>query len=347
VATVRFLHAPPPRPGAARRAGDDYGARAEPDWREIDWSEHVRETSIDGRRVRYCDFGSGDGPPVVMIHGLGGSWQNWLENIPRIGQERRVIALDLPGHGESEMPVEKMSISGFGRCVDALCEQLDLGRVVVVGNSLGGFTAAEVSIQFPSRAAGLVLVSAAGITITNLRRQPTLTGAKVVAMIGTWTATRAERLVTRRRIRPLMYGTFIRHSTRIPTDLLYEITHSSGRPGWTDALDALTSYDFRDRLPDISCPTLIVWGADDMLVPVRDADEFGRLIPNARKIVFEDTGHVAMIERPPTFNDTLVEFLRDGLEGADFEPVDEAPEDAEDERGEDEQGDPEAAGVSS
>jgi pimeloyl-ACP methyl ester carboxylesterase len=319
VATVRIIHALPPAPGAARRAGDDYGARAEPDWRAIDWGPYLHDAVIAERRVRYCDYGAGDGPPVVMIHGLGGSWQNWLENIPRIGQERRVIAVDLPGHGESEMPVEKMSISGFGRCVDALCSELDLGEVVLVGNSMGGFTAAEVAIQFPERAAGLVLVSAAGITITSLRRQPVLVGARVVAMAATWAGTRAEHLVTRRRLRPLLYGTFIRHAGRIPTDLLYEITRSSGREGWTHALDALTSYDFRDRLPEIRCPTLIVWGADDMLTPVSDASEFERLIPNARKVVLADTGHVAMIERPPTFNECAVEFLREGLEAEELD----------------------------
>src|SRR5438046_1280735 len=163
MATVRFLHAAPATPWGARRAGDDYGAIAQPDWREIDWSSHLNDAIVEGRRARYCDYGSGDGPPVVMLHGLGGSWQNWLENIPRIGQERRVIAVDLPGHGASEMPAEKMSISGLGRLVDSLCELLDLGDVVLVGNSMGGFTSAEVAIQFPERAAGLVLVAAAGI----------------------------------------------------------------------------------------------------------------------------------------------------------------------------------------
>jgi pimeloyl-ACP methyl ester carboxylesterase len=316
MATVRFLHAAPALPWAARRAGDDYGAIARPDWREIDWSAHVRDAIVEGRRLRYCDYGSGDGPPVVLIHGLGGSWQNWLENIPRLGQERRVIAVDLPGHGASEMPAEKMSIAGHGRCVNALCDQLGTGPVVLFGNSMGGFTAAEVAIQFPERCAGIVLVSAAGITTTDLRRQPTLAGARLVAFLGTWTATRAEHLVTRPRLRPLMYGTFIRHSTRIPTDLLYEITYTSGKEGWLSALDALTSYDFRDRLGEIGCPTLIVWGAEDMLTPVRDAEEFERLIPNARKVVFEDTGHMAMLERPPTFNDVAVEFLREGLEAA-------------------------------
>jgi pimeloyl-ACP methyl ester carboxylesterase len=68
-------------------------------------------------------------------------------------------------------------------------------------------------------------------------------------------------------------------------------------------------YDFRDRLPEIDSPTLIVWGADDMLVPESDAAEFERLIDGARKVVFEDTGHMAMIERPQTFNDCLIEFL--------------------------------------
>src|SRR4051812_21998063 len=92
MATVRILHAAPPLPGAARRAGDDYGAKASPDRREIDWSPRLPDTTIAGRRARYCDWGAGDGPPVVMIHGLGGSWQNWLENMPRVAQERRVVA---------------------------------------------------------------------------------------------------------------------------------------------------------------------------------------------------------------------------------------------------------------
>jgi pimeloyl-ACP methyl ester carboxylesterase len=314
MATFRLLYSTPGLPWEARRAGDDYGAIAQPDWREIDWSKHVYDAIVEGRRLRYCDYGSGDGPPVVMIHGLGGSWQNWLENIPRIGRERRVIAVDLPGHGASEMPAERMSIPGLGRTVEALCEQLDLGEVVLIGNSMGGFTAAEVAIQHPGRCAGIVLVSAAGITVGNLRREPTLVGARLVAMVGTWTATRAEHLVGRRRLRPLVYGTFIRHPTRIPTDLLYEITYTSGKQGWFYAVDALTSYDFRDRLPEIKCPTLIIWGAEDMLVPVKDASEFERLIPNSRKVVFEDTGHTAMLERPPTFNACVVEFLHEGLE---------------------------------
>ena len=84
----------------------------------------------------------------------------------------------------------------------------------------------------------------------------------------------------------------------LPAPLVAEQIRGSGKPGFVDALDALTDYPIRDRLPEIACPTLIVWGEDDKLVPVRDADEFERLIPDARKVVFPDTGHVAMLERP-------------------------------------------------
>lgn len=85
----------------------------------------------------------------------------------------------------------------------------------------------------------------------------------------------------------------------------------SGKPGFIDALDALTGYPIRDRLTEVACPTLVVWGSDDRLVPVGDAAEFERLIPNARKVIFEDTGHVAMLERPDRFNSELERFLKE------------------------------------
>jgi pimeloyl-ACP methyl ester carboxylesterase len=220
-----------------------------------------------------------------------------------------VIALDLPGFGYSDMPREEISISGYGRCVNAVCDELDLGEVVLVGNSMGGFTAAETAIQFPQRVSRIVLNSAAGLTTGDLAHQPILAGARIVAAVGTRVATMSDRLVVRKRLRWPIYYSFIRYPHRIPTDLLYEITSGSGRPGFLPALRAIFDYDFRDRLPDIECPTLIIWGGDDMLVPKRDADEYARLIPNARKVVLDDTGHSAMIERPPTFNDLVVDWL--------------------------------------
>src|SRR5436305_1135430 len=173
VAKLIASKAPPGLPWQARRAGDDYGARDEPDWREIDWRPHLHQIEIDGRTINYVDYGeSRDGhEPVVFVHGLGGCWQNWLENIPRVAATgRRTIGIDLPGFGFSEMPPEKISISDYGRAVNELCDRLDLGEVALVGNSMGGFTSAETAIQFPERAARLAPHPPAGITTSSLAR---------------------------------------------------------------------------------------------------------------------------------------------------------------------------------
>src|SRR3954454_16905061 len=313
--TIRPSKALPATPWQAARAGDDYGATATPDWREVNWQPHLHQVEIDGRSVNYVDYGgpgSGELEPVVFVHGLGGCWQNFLENIPRAAAEgRRAIALDLPGFGFSEMPRDDISISGYGRTVNALLDELDVGEAVLVGNSMGGFISAEVAIQFPARVARMVLVSAAGVKTSDLASGPVLAGARVVAAIATRTpaAAATETIVKRRHLTHAAYNSFIRHPTRIRKELLYEITRGSGRPGFMDALRAIMDYDFRDRLPEIGCPTLIVWGTDDLLVPESDAGEFERLIDDSRKLVFEDTGHMAMIERPQTFNDRLFEFL--------------------------------------
>jgi pimeloyl-ACP methyl ester carboxylesterase len=299
----------PTPPWAARRADGDYGQPATQSWREIDWSEHVRQAEVEGRTVRYVDLGEGNAPPVVFVHGLGGNWQNWLENLPRVAQSRRVLALDLPGFGESEMPASKISISGYAELVDAWLERLGVGHVAVVGNSMGGFIAAELAIRYPERVERLALVSAAGISITNLRRRPTMTIARAATVVGALTASRSRAIIARERLRHAVISPVIRHPTLIAPDLLYEVMQGSGKPGYIDALDALTSYDFRDRIGEIRAPALIVWGREDVLVPVRDADEFERQIPSSRRLIMDDTGHAPMLERPEHFNRCLVGFL--------------------------------------
>ena len=294
---------------AARHAGDGYGEPADPTWRDVEWASHLRWTEHLGRTVHYVDLGAGEGPPVVFVHGLGGNWQNWLENIPAAAVGRRVVAMDLPGFGRSEPPAEDISIQGYAKFVDALCERLDLGPVAVVGNSMGGFIGAELAISFPERVERLVLAAAAGLSVTNLYRRPTVTVARYTSALASLTAARSRELVSRPRLRHAILSAVVRHPTLMRPDLLWEILQGAGKPGYVDALNALMTYDFRDRLPEIGCPTLIVWGREDMLVPVRDADEFERLIPHARKVVLEDTGHVPMLERPRAFNRCLAEFL--------------------------------------
>ena len=270
--------------------------------------------------MAYVDLGEGDEAPVVFIHGLGVTWQSWLEVLPRVAEQRRAVAMDLPGFGDSEMPADKISISAYAHWVDEFCERIGVDRAVVVGSSLGGFVAAELAISHPARVERLVLAAAAGISITAARRRPVLTFVRTIGAVGGLRAARARQIVGRPRLRHLLLGGVIRHPSLLRHDLLVEILQGTGAPGVQPGLDALLSYDFTERLPEISCPTLIVWGNKDVLVPVEDADEFERLVPDARKVVFDDTGHGPMLERPTLFNDCLTRFLAE--EAADEPPPD-------------------------
>jgi pimeloyl-ACP methyl ester carboxylesterase len=305
----------PARPWAARRADDEYGISAEPNWRKIDWPSQLRQVEIGGRSVNYVDMG-GDAPgaadrtPVVLVHGLAGQWQNWIENIPRLAQERRMVAPDLPGFGASEMPAERISVSGYARCVEAVCERLGLGRVALVGNSLGGFIAAEVALQFAERVERLVLASAAGITNSNLHRAPALTVGRIAGVLAATTVARHKAMARRPVTRHAALALVARHPMRLRADLAYEaLFRGAAKAAFEDAFRASLEYDFRDRLGEVRCPTLIVWGSHDAVLPVRDAEEYERLIPNSRRVVMDDTGHVPQIERPRAFNELLISFL--------------------------------------
>ena len=318
--------AAPAPPWRYRDADDGYGVTASPDWRETDWARELKRIDVLGVPINYVDLGTdtGDEDPVVLIHGLGGQWQNWLENIPRLALDRRVVAMDLPGFGCTPEPAggERITIPRYAEYVNALCDQLGLGEVELVGNSMGGYIAAEVAIQFPVRVKRLVLVSAAGISSAETLEAPILTFGRVATAIATNTASRFRQLAARPVTRHMSLALVARHPRLLKPDLAYEgFMKGAGKPGFDDALRASLDYDFRERLPEVKVPTLIVWGEKDSIIPVRDADEFERLIDDSRKLVMKDTGHIPMAERPETFNDILVDFLAETGPAQEKEPV--------------------------
>jgi pimeloyl-ACP methyl ester carboxylesterase len=301
-----------------RRAPANEGPAHDPDrrsgWMDVDWRAHQRWVIVDGQPVNTIELGAG--PPLVFVHGLSGSWPNWLEQLPVFAAERRVLTLDLPGFGHSPMAAEKISISGYARLLDRLFEKLGIDAAAIVGNSMGGFIAAELAIAFPQRVERLVLVSAAGISTfgdpRSLRALPTLRRLdRILTWYLAWMASKSELVTARPRLRDATMSVVVRHPSRLSAALAAEQLRGAGKPGFTQALEANLTYDFRDRLPEIACPTLIVWGERDRVIPARDADVFAELIPNSRKVVMEDTGHLPMLERPTEFNALLKEFLRE------------------------------------
>lgn len=283
-------------------------------WMGVDWPAMTRRVTVGEHEIAVLDTGGGsDRPALVLLHGVSGRWQNWLLTIPAFMGTHRCIAPDLPGFGDSSLaPRAGVSIRGYARMVDDLCQALGVERAVVVGNSMGGFVGAELALSSPARVERLVLVSAAGLSIEYVRREPLLAAARVLSVTGARSVGYSKQIITRHRLRRAALQMFLRYPERLSLPLAWELMQGSGKPGFVHALDALTSYSFRDRLRDIDVPVLIVWGENDLLVPVGDAARFERLIgPNARRVIFEDTGHAPMIERPSRFNEVLDGFLRD------------------------------------
>jgi pimeloyl-ACP methyl ester carboxylesterase len=289
-----------------------YGPQGRSSWLDVDWASHQRWVTVAGRPVNVIELG--EGPAIVFVHGLSGSWPNWLEQLAVFGVDHRVIAMDLPGFGHSPMPSERITISLYARILDGLLETLGVSAATLVGNSMGGFVACELAIAFPQRVEQLVLVSAAGISTYRHkgveRIEPYLRRvAPMVAAYTGFTAARSDWMSRRPGLRNVSLGFVTRHPSRLPAPLAAEQIRGAGKPGFMQALRANIDYPIRERLPEIACPTLIVWGDQDRVIPVSDASVFEELIPNSSKRVFEDTGHMAMLERPGAFNELLAGFM--------------------------------------
>jgi len=293
-----------PGPDPAYADGDDAS------WMAIDWPSMTRTVALGDYAINVVDTGGDDKPVLVLLHGLSGCWQNWLLTIPAFMATHRCIAPDLPGFGRSRLPHGGVSIRGYARLVDELCEALGVDGAVVAGSSMGGFVGAEVALSFPTRVEKLVLVSAAGLSIEYTRREPLLALARALSLWSSRSVSYYERLIIRPRLRRGALQMFVRYPERLSLPLTWELIQGSGKPGFVHALDALTSYSFRDRLPEIRIPALVVWGENDLLVPVGDAARFERLIGGpVQRVIFEDTGHTPMVERPSRFNEVLASFL--------------------------------------
>jgi pimeloyl-ACP methyl ester carboxylesterase len=316
-------------PTATPPDGPDPYGNPDPEWLRIDWRDHLRRIEVDtsslephpgapadSTRTTVSFAEMGDGPPLVLVHGLAGCWQNWLENMPHLARSHRVIAPDLPGFGASPMPGWEISIQAYGALLNAFCAALDLGPVPLVGNSMGGFICAEVTVSEAVLVQKLVLVSAAGVSSARMYRAPAETAGRMARAAAPLAFRYQQRALRRPRLRNRTLRQVFHRPSGLRPELLWEFLQGGlHAPGLVAAIRGLAGYDILDRLEDVEIPTLVVWGRNDLIVPVQDALEYVRLIRGSRLVVFDGCGHVPMAERPVRFNRLLDEFL-----GGDGEP---------------------------
>ena len=299
---------------------DPYGD-PDPEWLRIDWREHLNwidvppSTQPGGApaRVNYVDMGPTEeeqGPPIVFVHGLAGCWQNFLENIPHFARHHRVLAPDLPGFGASPMPPWEIDVEAHGQLIHDLCETLGVQGAVLVGNSMGGFVAAQAVIQEQSRFSKLALISAAGISHARAIRGPAVTGARMSMVLTPYLAGMQERALLRPKLRFQTMRQVFYNPNELRYELLYEFIHNGpGTDGFLPAIRGMLGHDFLEDLERVEMPAFIVWGRHDRVVPPADSAGYGQRLHNSRTVIYDRTGHCAMAERPVRFNRELEEFI--------------------------------------
>jgi pimeloyl-ACP methyl ester carboxylesterase len=273
----------------------------------------ARELEHGGTVLRYLV--GGDGPPLVLVHGLGGAATNWLLVAPELARGRRVIVPELPGHGGSGPLPEAPSLDPFADAVVAVLEEEQALPAPWVGHSLGGAVALRAAVRRPDAVTGVVLAAAAGISSS------TRGGELTVAWIGRLQPERLVRpyrgrVARSRRGRTLAFGWW---GVADPAgfDPAMAEAFIAGTGGHTDTRSAgaaLVSSDPRPDLDRVDCPCLCLWGGSDNWVPLTDGMEYARRLRAPLRVI-ADCGHLLIGERP----DAVVAAVRSFLSGLEEE----------------------------
>jgi pimeloyl-ACP methyl ester carboxylesterase len=267
-----------------------------------------RLADVKGVRMRY--FVGGQGPPLLLVHGLGGAASNWLELIPGLLRRHRLLVPDLPGHGGSSALPAVSGLEPFADRVALIAEREGMLPAPVVGHSLGGMVVLRWALRRPGDVQALVLAGAAGLSIGNVWGRQ---------LLSFFTAVRPGRIAARHRrwvarsplLRRLVFG-FV--SVADPVSLTNEavegflaaqLLHTDVDSAW----QALRRDDPRQELERIQCPVLVLWGAEDAQLPLDDAFEYTRRL-RARLRVIPGCGHLLIGERPDACDRAIGDFLQ-------------------------------------
>jgi pimeloyl-ACP methyl ester carboxylesterase len=273
----------------------------------------TRFVRIHGHDVAYR--AAGEGPVVLLVHGIAGSSATWSRVMPDLAEHHTVIAPDLLGHGESAKPRGDYSLGAYASGIRDLLAVLGHERATIVGHSLGGGVAMQLAYQFPQICERLVLVASGGLgkEVNPFLRAVSLPGSEYVlplvlhrslhdalAAVGGWFG----RL-------GLRGGEIAQEVWRSYTAL----TEVRGQMAFVHTIRSVIDVrgqrvSARDRLYlAAEVPTLIVWGDRDRIIPVSHAHVTHELIPGSRLVIIEGAGHFLPVEQPAAFLEALEDFL--------------------------------------
>ena len=268
-----------------------------------------------GLAVHVRDEGPHNAPVLVLIHGSNASLQTWEPWVKRLSGRYRIISLDLPGHGlTGASPTRDYSPAGFVRVVHEVAAAKGLTRFAIAGNSMGGGVAWRYAAAHPEQVSGLILVDAAGAP-SKTKSDPPL--AFKIARLP-YVRDVAIKFLPRSLIEKSLHQTLSVQSAITPEmiDRYWELQlYPGNRDATIDRFAAGYKPATAADLKGITMPVLILWGADDKLIPVDAAAWFSQNLPDARVTIYQKVGHAPMEEAPDRSAADVAAFL-DGLSSA-------------------------------
>lgn len=268
---------------------------------------------LHGHRIAYRRCGNG--PALLLIHGLAGSSSTWADVLPQLSEQFTVVSPDLPGHGDSDKAPGDYSLGSLASILRDLLAVLDIERATIIGHSLGGGIAMQFAYQYPESCDRLVLVDSGGL------------GREVSWML------RALALPGSELVMPLLFPGFVRdwgdslerflHDRGIRFGRLSEswrayasLTHADNRQAFVRTVRAVIdaggqSVSAVDRLYLTSeIPTLIVWGDQDGIIPIAHAHSAHEVMPESQLSIVEGAGHFPHVEEPAQFARIVTSFVQ-------------------------------------
>jgi triacylglycerol lipase len=261
-----------------------------------------KDTTVFGYRLHYRE--TGQGPTVILLHGLGGDGSRWTATTAALADDCRVIALDQIGFGESDKPLVNYHHGLLAEFLVEFMRTIDVPKASIVGHSMGAFVGTYVAVHHPDSLERLVIVDGGSL------ETPPRPAHLIRIQNGTTLAETRE-----------YFELMFHDKSRVSDQLVRDNYMRRLRVGFTisrmqESRVNRIGFVNQEQAAKIDAPTLILWGKHDQLLPVADAELLSRVIPNSRLIVLQKSGHIPQIEQPEEFNESLYEFLTTGNSNA-------------------------------
>jgi pimeloyl-ACP methyl ester carboxylesterase len=258
-----------------------------------------KSVTVFGAKIRYLEAGDAAKPKIILLHGLGGNAENWQFNVQALAANYHVFAPDQIGFGKSEKALLKYRVATYVDFLDKFMAELKIEKASLVGNSMGGWISGLMAIKYPTRVEKIVLADAAGIIPANVN---------IDSIYQLNNSTRDE---VRANMKRLFATPALQNNEALVDQFLTQRVAANDGYTINSLIESIRRKEdyLNDRLGEIKKPTLIIWGRQDGIVPVADADVFNKGIAGSQLIIFENCGHAPMIEKALDFNREVLKFL--------------------------------------